>query len=394
MANDFDRYRKVREEHGGRVDVESNVTGWIVVGVLLVITCGAWFFALPTYRSLLSGDLQASLVRSSSASVTSSLPVNYQQSSTSKKPSAQGKQVQRPQQPGFLLRERKPDEMAVVFFDVGQGDAIFIKTPRGKNILVDCGEGKNPDYPMARKVDAANTLLLPFFARNNIQKLHYYIASHPHSDHIGAAYDLLKKMPVKEVWIAGHDHPSTSKENMLKIIDKKGLTMKAPAKIGGDLKEGMKMDRLGPGVKGWLLRTAPKDENTNNSSLVNLFYYGENSVLLTGDIEGTREGGGFGEQELVKMWGEQINVDVLKVSHHGSRFSTTEEFLDFVKPKYAVIQVGHYNTFGHPTPETLTRLREAETEKIYRNDEDGTVFMFMDGKNIRVKTRRDMSAVN
>lgn len=379
MTNEFDRYRQAKQEHGGRTDKRSGLVGWGIVGVLAILSVTAWVFAVPGYQSLAQ----------SSSSPTSRASTNPPE--TPDRPSTGGGSKDKVL-PGYLLTERKPNETAIVFLDVGQGDAIFIQTPDKKNMLIDSGEGQNPDHEYARKVDAANELILPFFRQNNIQKLDYYIGSHPHSDHIGSAADIFNAMPVGEVWIAGKEHPSKSKESMLKAIKKNNITLKAPVEVGGTLKEGQKF-MLGKYVKGWILRTAPQEDNINNSSLAMLLYYGDVGMIFAGDTEGSREGGGLGEQELIKKWGDQLDVEILKINHHGSRFSSAPKFIDVVEPDHSVFMVGHYNTFGHPTPEVISRVKEVGS-KVHRTDQDGTIYMFTDGKNIRVLNRRDFSAEN
>lgn len=357
--NSFEEYRRAREYHGGRAKTDIDWQGWAVVAVLLIAAAAAWFFALPGYRSM--GEDQDS-TRSLAGSTA---------------------QTQKPSMPGMLLTERKPDELAVVFLDVGQGDAIFIQTPRKQNLLMDAGEGSDPDFKYAKKVNAGQNMILPFFARNKIDHLDYFLTSHPHSDHIGGGASVLSKIPASEVWISGKDHPAPSKKDLLNILNKQDYTVKAPADVDGTLKEGHPLARLSGGVKAWLLRTAPKDENINNASLSILLYYGNNSVLLTGDTEKA------GEQELIHTWGNQLNVDILKAGHHGSRTSTGHDFVKFVQPKHTVFTVGGYNTFGHPTEEVVNRVKEAGS-KVHRTDKDGTIFMFLDGENIRIIKRRDL----
>lgn len=375
MANDFDRYRKAKQQHGGRADAESPWIGWSIVAGLALFTAVSWAFAVPGYRNLLAQGQQSTSNQQQGGFTNQATPQNGEKTL-----------------PGLLLTERKPDETAIVFLDVGQGDAIFIQTPTKEHMLIDSGEGQNPDYKFARKVDAANELILPFFRKNNIQSLDYYIASHPHSDHIGSAADIFNNIPVEEVWIAGKKHASTSRERMLKSVKENDITLKAPVEVGGTLEEGQTID-MGPAMKGWLLRTAPKDDDINNASLALLLYYGGTGMIFAGDTEGSKEGGGLGEQELIRMWGDQLDVEILKTNHHGSRFSTAPEFVDFVEPDHSIFMVGHYNTFGHPTPEVISRVKEAGSE-VHRTDEDGTIYMFTDGENIRVMKRRDFTAVD
>lgn len=370
MNNDFDRYRRGKRKHGGRTDEKGTLKGWILIAVLLLLNGTTWAFAVPGYQKMLTTGGKPTG------------PDSFQPQETNEKTN--------PIQPGMILTERDPDEMALAFLDVGQGDAIFIQTPSGKNVLVDSGEGSNPDYKFARAVAAAEKLILPFFRRNKIDHLDYFITSHPHSDHIGSSYEIIRNVSIDEIWAAGYDHPSTSKKDMLNAIEAEkstsDLKFRIPAGSGGDLKEGLNLD-LGPGVKGWLIRTAPHAENTNEASLVLLIYYGDIGTLLTGDVEQK------GERELVKKWGEQLDVDILKVAHHGSRTSSTPPFVEQVTPKHSVFMVGHYNTFGHPTDEVMSRLKRAGS-KLYRTDQDGTIFMFTDGRSISVRKKPAISAVN
>ena len=375
LTNDFDRYRHAKEKHGGRIDKHSPWVGWSIIAGLSVLTIIAWVFAIPGYQNFAQGD--------------PSVSADINRSQTPSRPSdAGGNKLL----PGLLLTEREPDEMAVVFLDVGQGDAIFIQTPDKHTMLIDSGEGTNPDYEYARKIDAAHSLILPFFQKNKIEKLDVFVESHPHSDHIGSAADILNNIPVDELWLSGHDHPSKAMENMLYAAKQQNTTTRAPIEVGGNMKEGSQFS-LGDYVNGWILRTAPKDKDINNASLALMLYYGETGMIFAGDTEGSREGGGLGEQELVKTWGEQLDVEILKINHHGSRFSSAPTFIDYIDPDHSVFMVGHYNTFGHPTDEVISRVRKAGS-KIHRTDEDGTIYMFTDGDNIRVINQRDFTAVN
>lgn len=319
-------------------------------------------------------------------------PAQPETTSSSFNPAQADETNNRPLHPGLLLTDKKPDEMALVFFDIGQGDAIFFQTPTGENVLIDSGEGSNPDFKFARAVAAAKKLILPFFRRNKIKHLDYFITSHPHSDHIGSSYEIVDNVSIDEVWAAGYEHPSTSKKDLLNAIEQKkqgssDVKFKIPSKAGGTLEEGQALD-LGPAVKGWLLRTAPhKAENPNQASLSLLVYYGETGILLTGDTER------HGEKEMIKNWSDQLDVEILKSGHHGSRTSNIKPFINMVKPEHSVIMVGHYNTFGHPNEVVLSRLKRAGS-KIHRTDKDGTIFMFLDGKSIDVRKKPAVSAVN
>ena len=367
--NPFERYRKGKELHGGRIQTTSVLPGWILIVLLVVLNFAAWPFAVTGYQKMVATGGKPESVQVDAGS-------DDRRNSNL--------------QPGTLLTEREPDELAVVFLDVGQGDAIFLRTPTGENILVDSGEGSNPDFKFARSVGAAKNLILPFFRQNKIEELDYFVTTHPHSDHIGSSYEIIKNTPIDEVWAAGYDHPSRSKKDMLNAIDSRKSTsdieLHVPEETGGTLEEGQRLD-LGTATKGWLLRTAPNAENTNASSLVLLVAYGETEFLLTGDTEK------HGERGLIRKWGEQLDADVLKVGHHGSTSSSIRPFVKTVKPDHSVIMVGHYNSFGHPNDSILSRLKRAGS-RVHRTDQDGTIFMFSDGESVEVESRPAVSAVN
>ncbi len=362
----FENYRRAKEIYGGRVGKSSNLKGWFVVILLAFFTLTAWIFAYQGYT------LDRAIEE------TAFQPRGFD-------PFADAR-ADIPLEPGVLLTERKPHELAVVFLDVGQGDAIFIQTPMNQNILIDAGEGGSPDFERARRVFAGERMILPFLARNKIDRLDYFIATHPHSDHIGGAQTILSEIPVEELWISGYEHPTSSNLEMLQAAQRQNTMIRAPQEIGGDLYPGIELE-LDGNVKGWLLYTNPEASNVNNSSLVLLFYYGDNSILLTGDLEFP------GEEAMIKQWGEQLDIDILKVGHHGSaNTSTGSNFANFVKPRHSVFTVGEYNTYGHPSPEVVDRLRRLGSE-IHRTDRDGTIFGFLDGQNVRITNRKDLGVV-
>ncbi len=353
----FETYRRAKAFYGGRPGQNTDLQGWFVVAGLLIATIIAWMFAFQGYQ--VDGGVDDLALEEAFAEATI------------------------PLEPGLLITDREPHEMSVVFLDVGQGDAIFIQTPAGDNILIDAGEGGEPDFEMAREVHAGERLILPFFARNNIEHLDYFIATHPHSDHIGGAEAIFDAIEVKELWISGADHATASNEAMLEAAERQGTTVRAPEDAGGDLRAGTPLN-IGGGARAWLLYTNPNAPDVNDSSLTVLFYYGDNSLLVTGDLEFD------GEEQVIQQWGHQINVDILKVAHHGSvNTSTAMPWARITSPEHSVFTVGAYNTYGHPSPEVIDRLREVGSE-IHRTDEDGTIFAFMDGQNIRWEHRRDL----
>lgn len=347
------RYRRDKRDHGGRVDRPPAWPGWTLLGLLVLLNGGAWTHALPGYDRLIRGVWGAGVVRS-----------------------APGSSGEAPR----LRRHRAPGELAVVFLDVGQGDATFLRTPDGRNVLIDTGEGNQPDHPTGRWRNAFGRVVLPFLRRNRIQRLDYLILTHPHSDHIGGAARLVRSVPVQEIWEAGAEHPSPSRRSLHETVsslpDEQSPVLRVPRRAGGDLEPGSTLD-LGSAVRGWLLRTAPRATSVNASSLSVLVAYGTTEWLFPGDIERPHE------RSLLLHWGRQLDVDVLKAPHHGSRTSTSGVFLNVTTPRHTVFSVGARNPFGHPDTTVLRRVRRSGS-RIHRTDRDGSIYMFTDGENIRV----------
>lgn len=263
--------------------------------------------------------------------------------------------------------------LTIVFLDVGQGDAIFIQTPRGKTILLD-GGGQASYYK--QKFDIGRKVVLPFLWKKGVGKLDLLIISHWHEDHIGGLVGVLDQIPVRQVLAAQEIEENPSSRELKKLFEEKGLVCHLVTR-GQDipLDSGINLRILHPGPK--LLENTHSDEN--NNCLVVKLTYGQFSLLLTGDLE--KEG----EEEVMRAYPSQLKSDVLKVGHHGSAFSTQEKFLAQIQPEVAVISVGAHNSFGHPSRDTLARLRKI---KVYRTDQDGGIIIETQGKGYLVKTVR------
>jgi competence protein ComEC len=248
-------------------------------------------------------------------------------------------------------------ELTVTFFDVGQGDAILVESPSGQNMLIDDGE----------RSSWKPTVVNPILRKKGINKLDYIVLTHPHDDHLAGLPNILERMKVDNVFDSGQPHTSKTYIKFLTMIEKKKIKYQI-ARLGQTID-------LGGGVKGLILSPSepliPSDLNEN--SIVIRLVYGNTAFLLAGDL------GHQGESRILKL-GYDIRSDVLKVGHHGSSTSTTQEFLDSVKPQIAVISVGE-NTFGHPNPGTLKRLEESGAI-ILRTDVDGTISIKSDGEKV------------
>ena len=249
--------------------------------------------------------------------------------------------------------------LAVIFVDVGEGDGIVIRC--GETVLVvDGGEREQAD-----KMNA----VLRSLGTNTID---CYIATHPHSDHIGAAEGIFGCMNVKSVIMTAFSEINTpttyTYERLLSAVGDQGSEVIFPTAgesyTFGDLK---------------LTVFAPVEETSvyNNMSVVFKLEYGKTSFLFTGDAEKESEA-------LMLAQGFDLKADVLKLGHHGSTSSTTPAFLEAVSPRLAVITCGRNNDYGHPHKETLSLLTEAGIE-YRRTDLDGTVVVYSDGKDVFIK---------
>ncbi|PIV46993.1 hypothetical protein COS21_02365 [bacterium (Candidatus Gribaldobacteria) CG02_land_8_20_14_3_00_41_15] len=262
----------------------------------------------------------------------------------------------------FWLFYSAAKNLEVDFLDVGQGDAILIKAPGGQNILIDGG----PDKVILKRL-AEN---LAWWDKT----IDLMILTHPHDDHVAGLIEVLKRYQVEKILYTGVTHNAPNYLAWLKLVREKKVQMliidkPQIIKLGAE----SQLEILYPDQS--LLAKAVSD--LNQSSIVMMLAYGKNKFLLTGDA------GEEVERKLIDS-GTNLSAEVLKVGHHGSQSSTSEEFLNQVKPNLAVISVGKDNDFGHPSLRTVKRLERAGAE-IYRTDEKGTVRIESDGEKIRVK---------
>jgi len=269
---------------------------------------------------------------------------------------------------GILLFQQKQSGgiLEVDFLDIGQGDSILIKTPQGDDILIDGG-------PDASVLDGLGRNL-PFYDRD----IELMILTHPHSDHVAGLVEVLKRYEVKKVLYTGVLHTSPDYLEWLKIIKEKNIPLEiVKAGDGFQFGTGLHLDILYPFEE----LTNQKFKELNDSSIVSRLVYGQISFLLTGDAPVEVE-----EKLLDSVMAGQLKSDVLKVGHHGSRYSSSPEFLKAVKPQYAVIQCGKDNKFGHPHLSTLKKLENLGI-KIFRNDLDGEIKIESDGMKLEVKNK-------
>ncbi|MGB3921660.1 MAG: ComEC/Rec2 family competence protein [Minisyncoccia bacterium] len=261
----------------------------------------------------------------------------------------------------LALYERRPsDQLSVYFFDVGQGDAIFIESPSRQRILIDGGRN--------RKILTELGKTLPFADR----RIDVVIATHPDGDHIGGLPEVVGRYRVGafiEPGVSSDD--SLDKELRSRLENKKIPIIRARRGMTLTLGDGVRMEILFPitDVSNW---------ETNRASVVSKLVYGEQEFLLTGDSPAQIE------SVLIALDGDRLDVDVLKAGHHGSRTSTSLEFAKITTPEYAVISAGRDNMYGHPHEEVLDNLRRVGA-KILSTAELGTIVFKTDGKTLELK---------
>ncbi len=249
--------------------------------------------------------------------------------------------------------EKPATNLKVHFIDVGQGDCILIEDGTSA-MLIDAGNPENGPG------------IVSYIKNLGTQKLNFVLATHPHADHIGGMADVINAFDVEKIIMPKATHTTRTFENLLLTIQNKGLKITAPVP-GTEYK-------LGDASFTILAPNSSSYKDLNDYSVVIKLKYGSTSFLFTGDAEAVSE------NEILAR-GYDVKANVLKVGHHGSTSSTTERFLDAVSPRYAVICVGANNQYGHPAPETLSKLAERGI-KIYRTDEAGTIVATSDGKSI------------
>ncbi len=255
----------------------------------------------------------------------------------------------------------KPQPLEVNFFDVGQGDAVFIESPQRHQILIDGGPGSIILEKLAKE--------MPFWDKT----IDLIILTHPESDHLAGLIEVLKRYKVENILWTGAVRETAEFKEWLKLIKEEGAQIKI-AKAGQKIitSPGLLLEILYPFEK--LEKQVFKD--SNNTSIISKLVFDENSFLFTGDVYKSAE------RELLKK-GAEINSDVLKVSHHGSKTSTSEEFLKKVSPNFAVILVGKKNPYGHPHEVVLEILSKYDI-KVLRTDEIGDIKIISNGKNYAV----------
>lgn len=248
------------------------------------------------------------------------------------------------------------ENLVVHYLDVGQGDSIFVELPNSQTMLIDAGirnEGEG---------------IKDYIASLGYSAIDYLVATHPHADHIGSMAYVVENMDIKSIYMPKVSTTTKTYEKLLTAISDKNLKIKS-AHSGMNIldEDDLNVDILGP--------VTIDEEELNNCSVIIKIKFKDDKFLFIGDAE---------KEELSSITSD-VSADVLKVGHHGSRTSTTKDFLERVNPQIAVISVGKDNDYGHPHKNTLNLLNKFDIE-TYRTDKNGTITITSDGSSLNIQT--------
>jgi competence protein ComEC len=270
------------------------------------------------------------------------------------------------------LRGYAMKDLRATFLDVGQGDCTLVEFPQGKRMLID-GGGLYGDF------DVGANFVAPFLWKRRILKVDYLVLSHPEPDHYKGLLFIAQHFGPREFWHNGMTSKASTYEELLNIIDDKGIRM-VKVKDGFTRSIGRaRVEALHP-AEGWMPGGERKKGWANNNSLVLRIAFGDHNVLFTGDIEGEAE------NRLLRD-DKKLGAQVLKVPHHGSKTSSTYYFVKEVSPEYAIFPLGYKNIYHFPNKRVVGRYEELGCQ-ILRTDLDGAITVTSDGKQLGVKTYR------
>lgn len=246
-------------------------------------------------------------------------------------------------------------DLQIYYFDVGQADSTLIIN-NGHSMLIDAGNNEDGEK-----------LVTYIKEELNITTIDYVVGTHPHEDHIGGLDDIINNFNIKEVYLPEAMTTTKTFEDVLDAIANKELSITVPT-IGETFKLGEADFEV--------IYTGTGEKDLNEASIILRMIFGNKAYLFTGDTT---------EEVEETILNSNIDIDVLKVAHHGSKYSSSEGFLNIATPEYAIISAGEGNSYGHPEPETLTRLKK-HTNNIYITKDLGTILLTSDGKTITITT--------
>ena len=262
-------------------------------------------------------------------------------------------------------------ELRVMAVDVGQGDCTLVDLPDGKLMLIDGGGFEHSP------VDPGRSVILPLLRSRRRSSVDIAVLTHPHADHVTGLATALRAVQVGELWDTGQGQAEGAGPvyaGMLEDLRRRGVPVRRPAEL-------CHRDRQFAGATVSVLGPCPSFRprvNANDNSLIIRISFGQRAVLLTGDAEARQEA------RLTEAHGSRLRADLLKVGHHGARTSTTQAFLQQVRPQLGSVSCGVRNRFGHPHPETVNRLLTAGVLPV-RLDRSGSLLWRTDGQEITVR---------
>lgn len=260
--------------------------------------------------------------------------------------------------PWALALKDSPPVLRITYLSVGQGDSAFLELPGGKTMLIDGGGTNNPDF------DTGERVVAPFLRSKGVERIDYMVLSHAQQDHMGGLSFIARNMEVGEFWWNGEGALGKLKG----ALDENGVVKRVVnASTEKIMAGGAAIEFLNP--------SQGRGLGENDNSLVIKVSFGGRSFLFTGDI---------GEKAERLLDPKRIKADVLKAAHHGSKYSSTADFLSAVGPSTVVISAGRLNSFGFPHMEALERYQKAGAG-VLRTDTMGAVIIETDGKSIRKK---------
>ncbi len=256
----------------------------------------------------------------------------------------------------FLPRQ----QLSLKFYDVGQGDSVFIRTPAGYKIVVDGG----PNNKVVNYLDKELALW--------DRKIDLLVLTHPQADHLFGLVEVVKRFKIGKLLISGVDNDTNLYKLWMKTLKEIGIN---PIIVTQSSTISLS-DTVNFGVV-WPKEEKPQVSDLNEACIVMKVSYGNFDALLTGDAD-----------QKVQPYGSSLSeVEVLKVPHHGSKTAMSDEFVSLIKPQVSVISLGKNNSYGHPGKSTLEQLQKIKS-KIFRTDQNGTIEIVSDGDRWYTLTER------
>lgn len=265
-----------------------------------------------------------------------------------------------------IFRVNNGVEISVI--DVGHGDSILITMPKNKSILIDTG---NVYYQGEKKIDSGEQTIIPYLLKRGIKSIDFLILTHMDSDHVGGFYSIATTINVKQLGLSINSGKKEEYKEIKSIAQQENIKIKSLERGDRFVIDEVSFEILMP-------QKVKEVTDENNDSVVVLMEYKDKKTLFMGDLEN-------GGEEFLLEYEDNLDIDILKLGHHGSRTSSTEEFIKATSPEISLISVG--NRFKSiPAPEVLDRLGSIQS-KIYRTDQNGEIDIFINENDIEVKTK-------